>query len=366
MTVVTTVSSDVVAGPPVIVTVTSTSESLLDPFTSSPTSSPDGESPSTSTSAALLPSPTASTSTGGRSTNGKTIAVAVVVPLIAVALIVAGLAFFFKKRKAKRSAKEMRRKEMEEYQYNPNQDPNLPPAAAAGVGSGGTGSADDDDGDLYDERQSDTAGYRGWGTTPVAASRKMSGTMSNATGPIGVALSDDGSGGGGGNGSGGAGAPALAPIGVASTTTGPSLSPTFPTRSDTLSGDPLLRRGQAPQELPDSEAVSELGGAPAAGGGGARREMHRGPSNASSSYSAANRSDASGEASIPGHAGYPAHHYGQHEGPYDDMSRPPVPYDGPYGPGQPVIRDVQARRNTRIENPSIYPAPGNAGIAQNF
>lgn len=360
MTVVTTVSSDVVAGPPIIVTVTSTSESLLEPFTPSPTSSSDEESTSTSTSATLLPSPTGSTSTGGRSTNGRTIAVAVVVPLFAVALIVAGLVFFFKKRKAKRSAKEMRREEMEEYVYNPNQDPNLPPAAAAaaGVGSGGAGSADDDDGDLYDEGQADPAGYRGWGATPAAASRKMSGTMSNGTGPIGVALSEDDGGGGGG-------APAPAPIGVASSTTGPSLSPTFPSRSDTVSGDPLLRRGQTPQELPDSEVVSELGGAPVAGGG-ARRDIHRGPSNASSSYSVANRSDASGEGSIPGHAGYPAHHYGQHEGPYDDMSRPPVPYDGPYGPGQPVIRDVQARRNTRIENPSVYPAPGNAGIAQNF
>jgi hypothetical protein len=33
--------------------------------------------------------------------------------------------------------------------------------------------------------------------------------------------------------------------------------------------------------------------------------------------------------------------------------------------GQPVIRDVQARRNTRIENPSHFPQQS-AGISQNF
>jgi len=36
------------------------------------------------------------------------------------------------------------------------------------------------------------------------------------------------------------------------------------------------------------------------------------------------------------------------------------------GGGQPVIRDVQARRNTRIESPSMSYQQGNAGIAQNF
>jgi hypothetical protein len=34
-------------------------------------------------------------------------------------------------------------------------------------------------------------------------------------------------------------------------------------------------------------------------------------------------------------------------------------------PAQPVIRDVQARRNTRIENPSHFPQQS-AGISQNF
>jgi hypothetical protein len=34
--------------------------------------------------------------------------------------------------------------------------------------------------------------------------------------------------------------------------------------------------------------------------------------------------------------------------------------------GQPVIRDNQARRATRIENPSHFPTQASAGISQNF
>jgi hypothetical protein len=45
----------------------------------------------------------------------------------------------------------------------------------------------------------------------------------------------------------------------------------------------------------------------------------------------------------------------------------PYGNNDPYGAGQqPVIRDVSARRNTRIENPSVFPQQGNSGIAQNF
>lgn len=96
---------------------------------------------------------------------------------------------------------------------------------------------------------------------------------------------------------------------------------------------------------------------PAASGN--RSDMNRGPSNASSSYSAANRSDGSGEG-----------------GPYYNNqydSGNPYGSEGAYGSppgraemsGQPVIRDVQARRNTRIENPSHFPQQS-SGIAQNF
>lgn len=125
-------------------------------------------------------------------------------------------------------------------------------------------------------------------------------------------------------------------------------------RSEADSGEPLVNN---PNHVHD-DTIGELGGAPVPGN---NREMARGPSNASSSYSAANRSDGSGDAPIPVgsyDAGNPYHEDGHlHAGPYGD---------GSYGGGQPVIRDVQARRNTRIENPSVVPQQQNAGIAQNF
>lgn len=118
----------------------------------------------------------------------------------------------------------------------------------------------------------------------------------------------------------------------------------------------------------------------------------RGPSNASSDYSGLTRAseesngvrgpnspvyyspdgaydDANNYSSSPPH-GYQA--YNPDMGPYN----PHAPYQQQYqGPGQgqgmgqpPVIRDVVARRNTRIETPTgtHYPQTGNSGIAQNF
>lgn len=65
---------------------------------------------------------------------------------------------------------------------------------------------------------------------------------------------------------------------------------------------------------------------------------------------------------------HPAAHEYDENAIYGDMQ---PPFGGAYGEGpydapQPVIRDVQARRNTQIENPGVYPRHGNAGIAQNF
>lgn len=90
--------------------------------------------------------------------------------------------------------------------------------------------------------------------------------------------------------------------------------------------------------------------------------VQRGPSNASSSYSAAARSDGSagdgvGVAYGSGNGGY----YDQYGNPYAENG-----YDRPTElPGQPIIRDNPARRNTRIENSSHYPQQS-AGISQNF
>ncbi|EGC41975.1 conserved hypothetical protein [Histoplasma capsulatum var. duboisii H88] len=95
------------------------------------------------------------------------------------------------------------------------------------------------------------------------------------------------------------------------------------------------------------------------------RDIRRGPSNASSAYSNANRSDVSDDLPIPGGAPGTAQYY---DDPYytDGAGQPGGAFaENPYN-APPVIRDVQARRDTRIENPSVFPQQGNAGIAQNF
>jgi hypothetical protein len=252
--------------------------------------------------------------------SGGTIAVAVVVPIVAVALLVLIGLFLWRKRKARKDAEELRRKEVEEYGYNPNNDPTLP--AVGGVGSaGGDGP--------YEMREDGSSGYRGWGTTAVASSgRKASTTLSggHSAGGIGMAYSE-------------------------------GTSPTHGTVSDTRSDNPLM------DGRPTSSDAEALGAMGPAASGNRDLNINRGPSNASSSYSVANRSDASGE--MPGS-------YGAGYGTQYDTGNPYSPetqYGSPPGraemPTQPVIRDVQARRNTRIENPSHFPQQS-AGISQNF
>jgi hypothetical protein len=217
----------------------------------------------------------------------------------------------WKKRKQRKDAEEARRKEVEEYGFNPNNDPTLP---AVGAGSVMT---------------EDQSGYRGWGNTTNPSNRKASTTLSSGF----AGISDSGSNPGG------------------------YQSPNSPTQvSEGHSGDPLVAGGQ--RETMDSETIGALGAAPVAGQN--RTDIRRGPSNASSSYSAGNRSDNSGELPVP--MSNPQDYYNDagyyQQGPYGD---------GSYGGGQqPVIRDVSARRNTRIENPSVFPQQGNSGIAQNF
>lgn len=186
-------------------------------------------------------------------------------------------------------------------------------------------------------KETDGAGYRGWGAT--SAAHKPSTTLSSGNGQIGVARSDSGSNPGG----------------------YPASSPTIAT--DAHSNDPLVGSPGARPATGDSETIGALGAVPTAGNR-QDRDINRGPSNASSAYSGGHRSDTSGDG-IPGGAAGPQYY---NEGMYYDEGIPQHgPYgDGSYNGGQPVIRDVQARRNTRIENPAIFPPPGNAGIAQNF
>lgn len=256
---------------------------------------------------------------------------AVVVPVVAVALIVLAALFLWRKRKQRKDAEELRRKEVEEYGFNPNNDPSLP---AVGASSNGD--------EPSEMRETDGAGYRGWGTT--STNRKPSTTLSSGNGPIGMARSTSNS----DNGRYTNGSP----------TAGTNKS------SDVHSGDPLV--GSPPNGRPltaDSETVGALGAVPTNSNN--RQDIHRGPSNASSAYSGAHRSDTSGEGAIPG--GAPGQQYYNDGLFYDEGMPQHGPYgDGSYGGGQPVIKDVSARRNTRIENPSVIPQQGNAGIAQNF
>jgi len=242
---------------------------------------------------------------GGLSAGGKT-AIAVVIPVVVVALLVIASLFLWRKRNQRKSEKEKRKKEMEEYGYNPNHDPTLPAVAAT------------------DEIVEDQSGYRGWGTASNS-NRKASTTISGGM----THLSDGG-----------------------------HQSPGSPTQgasvSDQTSADPLMNQRR---ETMDSETVGNLAANPAAplqSNAGVRR----GPSNASSAYSAGDHSANSGEARAAG-ANVQQDYY------VDNAYYQPGPYDTGFGQ-QPVIRDNPARRNTRIERPEVFPHQGTSGIAQNF
>lgn len=247
---------------------------------------------------------------GGLSAGGKT-AIAVVIPVVVVALLVIASLFLWRKRNQRKNEKEKRQKEMEEYGFNPNHDPTLPAVAAT------------------DEIVEDQAGYRGWGTTSNS-NRKTSTTVSG-----GVTHLSDGGG---------------------------YQSPGSPTQgasvSDQNSGEPLMNQRH---ELMDTEIVGNLatipaGAAVASSGAGIRR----GPSNASSAYSAGDHSANSGEARVAGPNGQQDYYT-------DNAYYQPGPYENPYGNAQqPIIRDNPARRNTRIERPDVFPHQGTSGIAQNF
>jgi len=238
--------------------------------------------------------------------------VAVVVPIAAVALLVLAGIFLWRKRKQRKDAEEQRRKEVEEYGYNPNADPTIPALAGAGAGAG-----------RYEMREDGSSGYRGWGSTTLAGStgRKASTTMSG-----GGAYSD-------------------------------ATSPTRGGVSDTRSGEPLMADRGSP--TPDGEVLGAMGPSVANN----VVNVHRGPSNASSQYSTGARSDGSDDFPVgAGYGGNTAYDQYGNGNPYSDTPNRQGPAEMA---GTPVIRDVTARRNTRIENPAHYPQQ-TAGISQNF
>jgi hypothetical protein len=249
----------------------------------------------------------------GLGTGGKT-AIAVVVPVVVVALLVLAGILLWRKRKARKVNEDERRKEVEEYGFNPNHDPTLP---AVGMAT---------------EMAEDSSGYRGWGNTATSSNRKASTTLTS-----GMTYSDSNSNPGGYN------------------------TPHSPTHAYSEGSNDPLMNGR--RDTIDSDGIGALGAAGGAVPNSTQNQngVHRGTSNASSSYSAANRSDGSGEYGVA--MGHPSEYY-ENQSYYQN---------GPYGAGdpyggnqQPIIRDVSARRNTRIENPSVFPQQGNSGIAQNF
>ncbi|KAK4610172.1 hypothetical protein CLAFUW4_14025 [Fulvia fulva] len=315
---------------PVVVTVTATNPPTNTPITTGITST--GRTSATSSSPALNTGGSGNGGNGGGgglSTAGTT-AVAVVVPVAVVALLVLGGIFFWRKRKAKKASEEQRRKEIEDYGFNPNNDPTLPAVAS----------------DNGAEMAEDTSGYRGWGAA-TGSNRKMSTTLSG--GHTQGQLSDAGS-----------------------NTYGSQLGPgsASPTggNSDGHSADPLMHQRRETMNS-DVGSLGAIGGAPVAGTAAAGVGVKRGPSNASSTYSVGNHSDVS-DGPPPGGLGmsqsYEAYNpngfgYSQH-GPYGDGTYGGAQQDGN---GMPVVRDVSARRNTRIQQPGNY-QQGNSGIAQNF
>lgn len=228
------------------------------------------------------------------------------VPVVSVALIIVGLIIFWKKRKARKAAEEERKQEIEEYQFHPNNDPTFPAVGLAASSPGKDGGAG----------AGAAGGYRGWGST--SGSRKLSTTLSSGAGGMTasdgsrtayghVSPVDDGAGGGG--------------------------------------------------------AYAGYDHRPGSGGDNRQNDLDRGPSNASSAYSAGNRSDLSDETPPPQGAPLSSTYYNDDgNGAYYGAGAG----GGGGSGGAPVIRDVQARRNTHIETPSVFPPQGNAGISQNF
>lgn len=308
--------------PPSVVVVTST---IPQPTTQKPTSTiPTTSSSSTPSPSALSASDSGSGTTSGLSNPAK-IAIAVVIPVVVIAAAIFFGLFLWRRRKARKDAAEQRKNEMAEYNYNPNNDTTL--AAAAVPYDNGS------------EAQEDSSGYRGWGAT--SSNRKASTTLGSNSRPFGMNTSDNGSQPdayhNGGYNNGGYGAEHYSP-------------------------DPLMDHPEG------VDGVAALG----AGAGLARNksnrggDIRRGPSNASSAYSTGRpQSEASDDT-----PGVSAQYY-QEEIPYN-IYNDAQPTHGPYGDGsyggngaQPVIRDVQARRNTRIERAPTFPQ-NQGGISQNF
>lgn len=182
-----------------------------------------------------------------------------------------------------------------------------------------------------DMRETGQGGYRGWGSTGNRANSNGLSAGSNS----GLALSDYGNPG--------------SPVNGVN-----QLSPVYPPIAEAQAGNGNFGR----PEMGEPGTVAPLGAAPLTTSNA--RNVHRGPSNASSSYSMGKTSEVSGE---PGrndigmaNDGYHHAEGGQYPGPYGDQY---------FDNGQPGYGDASGRRNSRNDNLNQYPQ-GNSGIAMNF
>ncbi|KAJ6264314.1 hypothetical protein Dda_0459 [Drechslerella dactyloides] len=357
------------------VTVTTTSLNTNQP-SSTPGLSSTSRSSSSSTSSNLSPTALPVTGGGGLSQPAK-IAIAIIIPIFAVVVIAFLGIFFWRRYKNRKDSEEMRRKEVEEYGYNPNNDASGSGGAVLGAGTIGSHGGE--------MAESDGTGYRGWGST--AGGRKPSGPLSASAGTStanpGYNKASYMEGGMAsmqpqytppsqpelyGSPVGSAAVPAVAgagAIGVAESEDPKIQSPDRHSKSPVLS---------SPTQRPSTADSSTIGAAAITGPSELDDGLHRGDSVASSRYTnATRRSDGSEHHVITTGNGYMTN-YQSVDGNdyYNDVANPYAPehdYGNPAAP--PMIQQVGARRNTRIENPadSHYaqmPRQGNSGIAQNF
>jgi len=200
---------------------------------------------------------------------------------------------------------------VEEYGYNPNNDPTLPAVGAAGDGQ---------------DMSEDASGYRGWGNQSMS-NRKASTNASGLTAGTGHATSpSDG-----------------AIPGVPSSPSNP-MSSTAPL----VGGAAGLAGGAGAAAALDDERRNRPAELEGSG-------VQRGPSNASSQYSTGGRTNDSTD--LHQDYGYD-HNYSQYTPYYNNGA------GGFDASQQPVVRDVNAVRNTRVQNPGAYQPQ--QGISQNF
>ncbi|KAF3936404.1 hypothetical protein ABW19_dt0202465 [Dactylella cylindrospora] len=359
------------------ITLTTTSS---DPESSSSQLTTSTSSSSTSSSATISATSVPSTGGGGLSQPAK-IAIAIIIPIFAVALIAFLGIFFWRRYRKRKDSEEMRRKEVEEYGYNPNKD--APGAGGAILAAGGGAPHHPDIAEA-------DSGYRGWGST--AGGRKASAPLSTgATNTTGVPYGSTGFADAGANGGqpyvppnqaelygspvvvgGAAAAGGAAALGVARSNSDGKQN------ADRHSNSPLL---SSPTQRPSTADSSTIGAAAMNGPSELDDGLHRGDSVASSRYTnATHQSDGSDVNTPVGPNSNRNYQAGGGNDYYNDVANPYAngDYDyqeqGPepvYQQPPPMIQQVGARRNTRIENPPEnhypqMPRQGTSGIAQNF